>query len=213
MKLDYLVKIMGSEPVFSSAMLTAEGCTPAAIQMQLSRWVKAGKLIQLRRGLYTLSSIHRKIPAHPFVIANNIKKASYVSLQSALAYYGLIPEYTPVTTSVTTSRPGKYDTPLGSFSYTVIKKSLFNGYSHIQLSDKQSAFIASPEKSLLDLVYLTPRSDSWEFLKELRLQNTERLNIATLSDLARQSGSPKIKRATDKVIHLIEEESEAYIEL
>ena len=46
-----------------------------------------------------------RVSAHPFVVANALKKASYVSLQSALSHYGMIPEYVPVTTSVTTRRP------------------------------------------------------------------------------------------------------------
>ena len=213
MKWDKLVKIVGSEPVFSSAMLMAEEDSQAAIHLQLSRWAKSGKLIQLRRGLYTLPDTYRKVSAHPFVIANRIKRASYVSLQSALAYYGLIPEYTPVTTSVTTERLGKYNTDIGTFIYKGIKKNLFMGYTSIEFDDKQTALIATPEKSLLDLIYLTPQSESWEYLRELRLQNMEILNTEYLLDLAEEIGSRKLTRAANRIITLAKEEQEAYIEI
>ena len=55
----------------------------------------SGHLLQIRKGLYMLSDTYRKKTPHPFLVANMIKRASYVSLQSALAYYDLIPEYVP----------------------------------------------------------------------------------------------------------------------
>jgi len=82
--------------------------------------------------------------------------ASYISLQSALAYYGMIPEHVPVTTSVTTSRPAHWETPLGIFDFRHIQVDFFDGYRLIDLSEKQQAFIARLEKALLDLVYLEP---------------------------------------------------------
>ena len=212
MKWDDLIEVVGSEPVFSSALLMAEDSSRQNIQLQLTRWVRAGKLYQLTRGLYVLSERHRKVFPHPFLIANRIRKASYVSLQSALAYYGLIPEYTPVATSVTTGRPGTFSNQEGTFTYRHIKKPLFHGYSCLELADRQTAFIASPEKSLLDLIYLTPHSDSWEYLRELRLQNMDRLNMASLASLADQSGSEKLMRAAQRIIKLASEEEE-YIEL
>ena len=55
-------------------------------------------------------------------------RASYVSLQAALAYYGLIPEYVPVVTSVTTARPGRWETPLGVYEFCHVKTDLLFGY-------------------------------------------------------------------------------------
>src|SRR3972149_543274 len=102
---DFL-RIVGEEPVFTSALLLAGDVSPATIHLQLSRWAKAGKVIPLRRGVYVPAEPYRKVSANPFSPANRIKGGSYVSLQSALAYYGIIPEYVPVNTSVTTGRPG-----------------------------------------------------------------------------------------------------------
>ena len=178
--------------------------SPATIQKQLARWVKAGKLIQVRRGLYTLAEPHRKVSPHPFLVANRLKGASYVSLQSAMAYHGMIPEYVPVVTSVTTGRPGTMNTTLGDFLFKHIKKSLFSGYRELEVEKGQRAFVATPEKSLLDLVYLTPQTDRWEYLEELRLQNLNVLSKKTLIGMAADSGSAKLQRAAKRILRLIE---------
>src|SRR3990170_8075332 len=115
MKWRQLIEIVGDAPVFETGLLLAGSADPADVRRQLSRWARAGQLYQLRRGLYTLAPPFQKVKPHPFVIANRLVRASYVSLQSALAHYGLIPEYVPVVTSVTTKRPGHWDTPLGRY--------------------------------------------------------------------------------------------------
>src|SRR5512137_1484416 len=149
-----LVEIVGDEPVFETGLLLAGDVDPNDVRKQLSRWTLAGKLYQLRRGLYTLAPPYQKVKPHPFVIANRLAPNSYVSCQSALAYYGLIPEYVPVTTSVTTARPIRWDTPLGSFEFRHVKVELLRGYRLTDLGNDQQAFVATPEKALLDLVHL-----------------------------------------------------------
>jgi hypothetical protein len=64
---------------------------------------------------------------------------------------------------------------------------LLFGYSRLEIAARQFAFVASPEKALLDLIYLTPASDSRDYLSELRLQNPAALDVATLKELARSS--------------------------
>lgn len=207
MKWEELLKIVGREPVFHSSMLAASGVNPIDIGRQLPRWVKSGKLIQLRRKLYVLSTQYQKTRPHPFLIANRIKQASYVSLQSALEYHGLIPEYVPSITSISTGRPEEVVTPLGSFIFRHVKKELFSNYQLIDLGEEQSAFIATPEKALLDLLYLTPSSDKPEYLRELRLQNLTNLNTNTLIELAEKSGIRKLLFAARR-IEIIKSKSE-----
>lgn len=131
---------------------------------------------------------------------------SYVSLQSALAYYNLIPEFTPVTTSVTTSRPASWDTPLGSFTFRHVKLALFYGYERVQVAPQQFAFVASPEKALLDLVHLTPSADHASYLQELRLQNLEQLDLERLCHFAGQSRHPKLERAAHFIVERAKKE-------
>jgi predicted transcriptional regulator of viral defense system len=209
MKWDDLLELIGQEPVFHSSILMAGEVNPADLGRQLSRWVKSGRLIQLRRGLYTLTERDRKAPLHPFLIANRLKHASYVSLQSALEYHGLIPEYVPSITSVTTGRPEALSTPLGNYIYKHIKKDLFFGYQAIELSGGQSAFVANPEKALLDLLYLTPGSESMAYLEELRLQNIEKLDTKLLIEHAQICGSRKLLKAASRIKSLLKELKES----
>ena len=206
MKFEALLQIVGDEPVFETGLLLAGNVHPADIRRQLTRWKQAGKVIQLRRGLYALASPYRKVYPHPFLVDNRMLRGSYVSLQSALAYYGLIPEYVPVTLSVTTRRPASWDTMMGSFAYRHLQPSFFTGFKWTGLGGNQSAYIASPEKAILDLVYLQAGGDAHDYLQELRLQNLTRLDLNALRSLVLKFGKPKLQRAAEWVREQVQRE-------
>ncbi|HEY64520.1 MAG TPA: hypothetical protein G4O02_08095 [Caldilineae bacterium] len=210
MEFTRLIEIVGDEPVFETGLLLAGDVDPNDVRRQLSRWVKAGRLYQLRRGLYALAPPFQKVKPHPFVIANRMVRGSYISLQSALAYYGLIPEVVPVITSVTTARPGQWETPLGVYVFRHIKANLFFGYRLVDVSPGQRAFVATPEKALLDLTYLHPGGDSPAYLRELRLQNLDRLDLDELQRLADRMAKPKLRRVAAFVAELARTEAEEY---
>ena len=210
MKFTRLVEIVGDEPVFETGVLLAGDVDPANVRRQLSRWVKAGRLYRLRRGLYALAPPFQKVRPHPFLIANRMVRGSYVSLQSALAYYGLIPDVAPTTTGVAPARPGRWETPLGVYRFHHIKIELFFGYRLVEVSPGQRAFVATPEKALLDLTYLQPGGDRSEYLRELRLQNLDRLDLSELRRLAEQAGNSKLQRVSDFVVELARTEVEEY---
>jgi predicted transcriptional regulator of viral defense system len=201
-----LVEIVGDAPAFETGLLLAGDVDPNDVRKQLSRWTQAGKLYQLRRGLYTLAPPFQKVKPHPFVLANCLVPNSYVSCQSALAHYGLIPEYVPVTTSVTTARPARWDTPLGSFEFRHVKVELLRGYRLTGLGDNQQAFVATPEKALLDLIHLQPGGDSPDYLRELRLQNLDRLDMDELLRQADLAERPKQRRAVNAIKELARSE-------
>ncbi|MFQ6102513.1 MAG: hypothetical protein ACE5OS_14970 [Anaerolineae bacterium] len=210
MEFTHLIEIVGDEPVFETGLLMAGDADPADVRRQLSRWVKAARLYRLRRGLYALAPPFQKVKPHPFLVANRMVRGSYVSLQSALAYYGLIPEVVPVITSVTTARPGRWETPLGVYAFRHIKVELFFGYRLVEVSPGQQAFVATPEKALLDLAYLQPGGDNPAYLRELRLQNLDRLDLDELQRLAERTGSPKLRRVAAYVTELAHAEAEEY---
>jgi len=197
-----LVKLVGDEPAFETALLLAGEVDARDVRRQLSRWSKTGRLYQLRRGLYTLAPPFQKVKPHPFVLANRMARGSYISCQSALAHYGLIPEYVPVIVSVTTARPGRWETPLGIFEFHHIKTDWLRGYRLIELGGGQKASVASPEKALLDLIHLHPGGDSPQYLRELRPQNLERLDLDELQRLAELASRPKLKRAANFIVEL-----------
>jgi hypothetical protein len=198
MKWEALLTLVGGEPVFESGLLLAGDVDPADLRRQLSRWVAAGRLHQLRRGLYALAPPFQKTSPHPFLVANRIVRGSYVSLQSALAYRNMIPEYVPVTTSVTTGRPGRWDTPLGAFEFHHIQRDLFAGYQRELVAPGQEAFVASPAKALLDLVHLVPGADARAYLEQLRLTNLGVVDFASVA-LREIVARPKLQRAARRV--------------
>lgn len=204
MKFDDLLKKVGDMPCFSTRFLAAGENMPQ-VRLQLARWVRDGRLIKLHKGFYTLAEPYRKIKQELFNIANSLKSPSYVSLQSALSWHGLIPEFVPAITSITTARPQVIETPLGRLEYRHVNKNFFCGYQKVELSERQQAFVAIAEKALFDLVYLTPGGDQKEFLKELRLQNLDKLSKDTLRQYAEKSDSPKLRRAVINIETIINE--------
>lgn len=205
-----MLQILGGEPVFQTGFLLAGNVDPQNVRRQLSRWVRAGKVYQLRRSVYCLAPPYQKIRPHPFLAANRLQPHSYVSLQSALAWYGMIPEYVPVTTSVTTGRPESLNTPLGRFQFQHIQRSWFYGYRQVDLGKGQLAFLATPEKALLDLIYLYPGGDQENYLRELRLQALEQIDQEALIRLVQESRKPKLERAAKVVAELAEEEEKGF---
>ncbi len=212
MKFADLLQHIADLPTFRTAMLLNGEESAADIRRQLDRWVHAGKIIMLRRSVYTVAPLYARNVLHPFVAANALCKASYVSLQSALAYYGMIPEYTPVTTSVTTRRPELLDTPIGHFLFRHVQPTLLFGFHELEVSPGQRALLATPEKALLDLLYLTPDSDAHGYLRELRLHFSEVFDKQELKAMALRTGYKKVVRAVQRLLQFDEDE-EGYEEL
>jgi predicted transcriptional regulator of viral defense system len=212
MEYERLLQLIGDDPVFESSLLLAGNINPKIVRLQLSRWVNSGRIYQLRRGLYSIAPPYQKVKPHPFLVANRLQHSSYVSLQSALAFYSLIPETVNITVSVTTGRPERLGTPLGIFEFRHIKSNLLFGYQMSDLGD-QEALVATPEKALLDLVYLQPGGESPKYLQELRLQNLDRLNLDQLKNQSKVYDSPKMRAATKNILQLIQDESGNFEEL
>ena len=214
MEFEHLLELVGDEPVFETALLLAGKVNPDSVRLQLTRWTKSGRVYQLRRGLYAIAPPYQKVKPHPFLIANRMQRASYVSGQSALAFYGLIPDTEQVTLSVTAGRPERLDTPLGVFEFRHIKPELLRGYRmtalHGPKTPEQQALVATPEKALLDLVYLQPGGDQPAYLRELRLQNLERLDLDDLRRQAETFNTPKLRRAVNAIIRLAHSETQEY---
>ena len=207
MKFQDLVAIVADEPVFDTGLLLAGPVAPAQVRRQLSRWVRAGRVLQLRRGLYALAPPWRKRVPHPFLVANRLAPGAYVSGLSALAFAHAIPEHVAEVTSITSGRPHSRDLPLGRFSFRHLKANLLFGYRQTELGDGQQAFVATPEKALLDLVHLQPGGDEEAYLQELRL-NFDALRLDALDALASRCGTPKLLRAVRRIRQLAEAEPE-----
>lgn len=153
--------------------------------------LKKGILEQVKKGLYVAGPAITKAKPEPFLVANHILGPSYVSLESALSYHGLIPERVYTITSVTTKAPRVYATPLGSFSYTRLKLPYYSlGIRSIELAPQQRIMIASPEKAILDKIVTTAgvefrsKSSVVAYLEEDLRIDTERLSQLDLQSMA-----------------------------
>lgn len=149
---------------------------PECTSVQLSRWVEKGYLIRLIKGYYMFSD-SQLADKDLFLIANTIYTPSYVSTESALSYYGLIPEAVYQTTSITTRHTYKFDTPVGEFVYSALKPQLFFGYALVPYKN-HNICMASPEKALLDFLYKYPHVSTLEHIEELRLNPDELKKIS-----------------------------------
>lgn len=212
MKWEEVVVKFSQQPVIDTQMLLAEGHNSAGVRVQISRWVKSGKLLQLRRGIYVFAEPYRKITVHTSYLASFLYRPSYISLEYALSYYGLIPEGVPNITSVTTRRPAEFSTPFGLFTYRHIKRELFWGYRP-QDYKGQIAFYALPEKALLDILYLRRSTITESFLEEMRLQNLESIDFSCLNEFADRFGSPTIKKVVGEVRACAEKMKKEFREL
>jgi predicted transcriptional regulator of viral defense system len=199
--------------VFETSLVLPFYSSPQQTQRQLSDWVRSGKLLQLRRGLYAFPPPYVGEKPLQYVVANRLARPSYISLQSALSYYGLIPEHVASVTSVTTRRPLTSRNEFGRFLYRHIKTDFFFGFRYWQLSQTQSAFIATPEKAILDLLYLTPNSDDGAYIRELRLQNLDIIDIDRLRQLIARANQPKLMRTLPHLLAVIQEETDGYLPL
>ncbi len=123
---------------------------------KISELLKSGQLVALRRGLYVAGPEADLPVPDALLLANHLRGPSYVSLESALSYWGMIPERVFEVSSVTLKTAKIYNTPIGRFSYRHLAAPYYSfGVQRIQLATDQMAMIASPEKAICDKIVLT----------------------------------------------------------
>jgi hypothetical protein len=115
--------------------------------------LRQGIIIRVKKGLYIFCDKYRKHPYSRELLANLVYGPSYVSLDYALAYYGLIPERVEALTSVTPNRTRRFSTPVGLFLYRQIPARAYEEGAVLVEGEHDRAFlIASPEKALADKI-------------------------------------------------------------
>ncbi len=123
---------------------------------KVNELVKQGKLTLVRRGVYIAGEKTNAKKPEPFLLANHLMGPSYISLESALSYWGLIPEKVVEITSVTTEKTAVYKTPAGRFSYIKMALPYYAfGIQQLELTPRQHVLIATPEKALCDKIITT----------------------------------------------------------
>ncbi|WP_426292696.1 type IV toxin-antitoxin system AbiEi family antitoxin domain-containing protein [Dyadobacter endophyticus] len=116
----------------------------------------AGHLETVRDGMYLPTKKLSPFRPEPFLLANHLFGPSYVSFESALSFYGLIPERVYEVTSATTKRTERLNTSIAAFSFTWLPLPYYSfGIRHLELGNEQHILIASPEKALFDKIVTT----------------------------------------------------------
>lgn len=176
---------------------------PAFDKNNFGRWVKKGFIIKLRRGFYCFPE-YLRLAGHEFFIANRMYRPSYISLHSALAYYGLIPEGVVQVTSVTTRKTANFINAFGTFSYRTVKPELLFGYEMKQLSKDRSLLIATVEKGLIDLLYLYPFYNTAQEIEALRLDEDlmhEMVDVGKIVDFTARFHNKELEKRVDLLIN------------
>jgi predicted transcriptional regulator of viral defense system len=203
--MDYLslVKLVGTMPCFDLSLLVqAFDDQREVIRVQLSRWMKQGKVIGLRRGMYTLAETYRHAPLTPAVLASQLYRPSYLSALWALGYHDMIPERVVWLTSVTSRVPKHFKNPFGVFDYRNIKQDCFFGYRTV-IQGGAEIFVAEPEKALLDHWHLTEGEWITERLEEMRYQNITLVKADRLRSYAERFQSPRLNRTVQRWLEIM----------
>lgn len=150
---------------------------------KISELIKTGELLSVKRGLYTIGSEIDLPQPESFLIANHLRGPSYVSIESALSFWGLIPERTYEISSATVKTAKKFISPVGRFTYMQLPLPYYAfGIQRVELVPQQFALIASPEKAICDKIILTSKINlrsivqTKAFLIEDLRMDVERLN-------------------------------------
>jgi len=140
---------------------------PNFYRSRLNEWQDKGYIKKVIRGYYIFSDLQLSEEIL-FKIANRIYLPSYISLESALSYYHLIPESVYGITSISTRRTYSFRTSIGKFTFRTIKPQLFFGY-YLMNYKKQYLKMASIEKALLDYFYLHSDIETKQDFDSLRI--------------------------------------------
>lgn len=178
------------------------------LKNQLTHWQRQGRVHMLKKGLYTLNDDERRAPLTSCAISNILYPPSYISLESALAFWGLIPERVMQVIALTPRKTALFKNFYGNFRYRNIKKDIFFGFVSVKDEEGLPILIATPEKAILDKVYFDPlfKPDKEYFLESMRLQDYKKLSKKKLAKFAKQFASGKVKNGAAILISLIDEE-------
>jgi predicted transcriptional regulator of viral defense system len=170
----------------------------------LTRWVKKGLLIRLRQGLYTFPEYKAEVD-YTYYFANRIYQPSYISLHTALSFYGIIPEAVVQITSITALKTATFKNKFGEYSYNTVKDELFFGYDLKPMASGRVIKFASPEKALLDLFYLYPFYNTEPEIQELRLDEDflqDDLDIKLLNEYAARFKNKAFEKRVNRLISI-----------
>lgn len=167
---------------------------------KISRMIHSGELLQLRRGLYATQS-----DINPYCLAASIYGPSYISFETALSFYGLIPEAVYEITSATLKRPKEFENSFGRYRYYKLPKKVYSTGIERITEGGIPFLMASPTKALCDRIALEAGmrsiSDVRQWAALMRLNKELEINSEVLDTCAENYKRPAVRflqRAVDK---------------
>lgn len=166
---------------------------PASMKVQLSRLCKNKKLVRLKQNLYTFPDFHPNV----FVIGQQMVSPSYYSLESVLSWNGIIPEGAAAYTLITSKKTQQYTNEFGTFSYRHLSPKFFFGVEQ----RKDGAWMATPEKALLDYLYLNSKKFKADFVcwQAERFDGLSSMDWKQMKQSASKYGMKKLKILVDSL--------------
>ncbi len=170
---------------------------------KITALLRAGQIIRVRKGLYIFGPDYRRRPYSREILANLIYGPSYISLEYALSYHGLIPERVETLTSVTTGRTRTFTSPVGVFTYHMTPLPAFQtGMTRVELDDGGAFLMATPEKALVDKIFADRTSEirtikglETYLFDDLRIDQDlfDKLNRSDMNDYVNRYASSKLQ--------------------
>ncbi|MEW6094677.1 MAG: hypothetical protein AB1531_12015 [Chloroflexota bacterium] len=175
--------------------------SPEQVRLLLHRWIRAGHILPLKKGIYMTRRFyeqHRAEAAFTPAMSAIILPQSYVSLEFILQRYNLLTEVTYPLTALTPKNTRRVDNPLGTFWYRHLRPALYHGFVIYEYHGLRYAE-ASLAKALFDYLLLRPLP---RLLFTLNLAGELRLNMdefpaperAAFQQLVADANSPKMER-------------------
>jgi len=204
MVFDVLLEKLGQFPILDIATVSQISDEPKQnVRVQLHRWIKSGRVLPLRRGMYTLADRYRRRELSPLFVANEIYRPSYLSGLWVLSFFGLIPEMVTTYTSVTPRVPRSFTNHLGTYRYSHVKQGFFFGFGRKEVQGTQ-IWLADPEKALLDYWHLESGEWTKDRLMTMRFQQGDIIELQKLLDYAGRFSSPRLLRTVQNWSAVVE---------
>ena len=182
------------------------------VHNQLNRWLKKGLIIKLKKGIYLLNKNDRRSNPERIFLANKLYEPSYVSLEFALNFYGLIPERAIGVTSVSTKKTARFSNEVGEYTYQHIKPEAFRGFRSVKDRNGLCSFIAEPEKAVVDFLYLNlhkfKAGERDIFAGSYRFQNVEDLKLKRVIMLSKLFNSRKLLKVVKTFCEWVKSEGQ-----
>jgi len=169
------------------------------LKVDLNKWIKKGYLKKIKKGLFWFPEVEI---SDQFYLAEKLLSPSYISLETALNYYGIIPDISQKVISLTPLTTRKFKTIFGDFWFCHIKKDYFFGFKSVYSNDKKFFYnIAVPEKALLDFIYFNlKRLKEIEDFSEERFCFDNFFSWKTCFEMAKVFQNKRVFEITKKIL-------------